>query len=151
MARPQKVLFLCTGNSCRSQMAEGFLRAMTNDQFEAHSAGMEPSTGTHSLAVKAMSEVGIDISKQEPKSVEVYLGVEWIKWLIIVCNKAKQTCPRVWPMLADENRLYWPLDDPAEAEGTEEERMEVFRRVRDEIAEKIKAWVNEMEADENEG
>ena len=145
MAPLQKVLFLCTGNSCRSQMAEGFLRELGGDRFESFSAGMNPSGETHPLAVKAMEEVGIDITTQRPKGVEEFLGKEWIKWLIIVCNKAKQSCPRVWPMLADENRLYWPLDDPAEATGSEEERMQVFRRVRDEIRMKIEAWLSETQ------
>ena len=141
MDRKERVLFLCTGNSCRSQMAEGFLREMAGDRFEVLSAGMEPQEEIHPLAVKAMEEIGIDISNQQPKGVKEYLGTEWIKWLIVVCNKAKQSCPRVWPLLADEARLYWPFDDPAEAEGTEEEKMVVFRRVRDEIKASLEEWL----------
>lgn len=141
MSRKETVLFLCTGNSCRSQMAEGLLREMAGDRFEVISAGMEPAGEVHPLAVKAMAEIGIDISGQEPKSIELYLGKEWVQWLIIVCNKAKNTCPRVWPMLADNARLDWPFDDPAEAEGTEDEKMAVFRRVRDEIKARLQEWV----------
>jgi arsenate reductase len=145
-SKKQNVLFLCTGNACRSQMAEGFLRDIAGDRFEALSAGMEPSEGLHPLAVKAMAEVGIDISGQQPKPLRQYLGREWIQWLIVVCNKANESCPRIWPMLADENRLYWPFDDPAEAEGTEDERMAVFRRVRDEIRERLVGWLATLES-----
>ncbi len=141
MPRLQKVLFLCTGNSCRSQMAEGFLRQLGGDRFEAHSAGMEPAGQVHPLAVKVMAEVGVDISAQRPKGVKTYLGLEWIRWLIVVCNKARQSCPTIWPMLGDDNRLYWPFDDPAEAEGSEEERLAVFRRVRNDIRESIRDWL----------
>ena len=140
-----RVLFLCTGNSCRSQMAQGFLRQMAGDCFEALSAGMTPATSVHPLAVKAMAEVGIDISNQEPKTLKLYLGRAWIKWLIVVCDKANESCPRVWPMLADENRLYWPFDDPAEVEGSDGEKLAVFRRVRDEIKARLTAWLGTVE------
>jgi len=135
------VLFLCTGNSARSQMAEGLLREMAGDRFQALSAGMEPREAVHPLAVQAMVEAGIDISGQAPKGVTTYLGKETIRWLIVVCDKANRSCPTVWPLLAEENRLYWPFDDPADAEGTEEERLAVFRRVRDEIRARLDAWL----------
>jgi len=124
-------------------MAEGLLRSMAGDRFEVISAGMDPKEEVHPLAVRAMGEIGIDISGQQPKNVKQYLGTEWIKWLIIVCNKAKQSCPRVWPLLADEARLYWPFDDPAEAAGSEEEQLAEFRRVRDEIKVKLDEWLRE--------
>ena len=143
MGTKERVLFLCTGNACRSQMAEGFLRAMAGDRVEVLSAGMEPRDAVHPLAVRVMEEAGVDISGQKPKSVKAYLGLERIRWLIVVCDKAQKTCPRVWPLLADDARLYWPFEDPAEATGTEEERLAVFRRVRDEIKAKLAAWVAE--------
>lgn len=144
MSKP-KVLFLCTGNSCRSQMGEGFLRKIAGDKFEAISAGMDPSGEVHPMAVRVMGEVGIDISGQKPKDISQFLGHEWISYVIIVCDKANKTCPRLWPGLADENRIFWPFDDPAHAEGTEEEKLECFRRVRDEIRTKLADWLKTME------
>ena len=142
MDKKQKVLFLCTGNSARSQMAEGFLRSMAGDHFEPLSAGMEARDEIHPMAVQVMREIDIDISNQRPKGLEEYLGKELIHFLIVVCNKANETCPRIWPgLMSQENRYYWPFDDPAEAEGTEEKKLNVFRRVRDEIKEKIAEWV----------
>lgn len=135
------VLFLCTGNSARSQMAEGLLREMGGPDFEVHSAGMHPAEAVNPLAVQVMDEIGIDISDQQPKGVETYLGKEFLTYLIIVCNKARGTCPRVWPGLMDENRLFWPFDDPAEVTGETPERLEVFRRVRDEIKAKLSEWI----------
>lgn len=137
----RKVLFLCTGNSCRSQMAEGFLRSECNNLFEAYSAGMEPAPVVHPLAVEVMSEIGIDISSQKPKGISDYLGKESILYMIVVCDKAKKSCPRIWPGLPDSNRYYWPFDDPAEAPGSDEEKRVVFRRVRDEIHEQVKSWI----------
>jgi arsenate reductase (thioredoxin) len=131
-----KVLFLCTGNSCRSQMAEGFLRSLAADRFEAHSAGTRPST-LNPLAVKAMNEVGIDISQQSSKNASGYLGTHF-PYLITVCDNAKESCP-IFP--GTSIRLHWPFDDPADATGTEEERLAVFRRVRDEIGERIREFV----------
>lgn len=141
MDAKQNVLFLCTGNSCRSQMAQGLLRNMAGDRFEALSAGMDPKDEVHPLAVRVMQEIGIDISGQLPKSVKQYLGALRIHWLITVCDKAVQSCPRVWPLLADDARLYWPFDDPAAAQGGEEEVLPVFRRVRDEIRQKLEEWL----------
>lgn len=88
-----------------------------------------------------MAEIGIDISQQVPMGVRTYLGRVWIRWLIVVCDKANQSCPRVWPLLTDESRLYRPLDDPTEAQGTEAERFQVFRRVRDEIRQRLTDWL----------
>lgn len=144
MEKKQKVLFLCTGNAARSQMAEGFLRAMAGDRFEPLSAGMEARDSIHPMAVQVMREAGIDISLQQPKGLEKYLGKEFIHHLVVVCNKAHQSCPRIWPgLLSQENRFYWPFDDPAEAQGTEEEKLGVFRRVRDEIRDKLAEWLKE--------
>ncbi len=138
----KKVLFLCTGNSCRSQMAEGFMREIGGGSFEALSAGMEPAEAVHPMAVAVMKERGIDISGQKPKPIETYLGKECIFYLIVVCEKAKMSCPRIWPGLGEGNRFYWPLPDPAEFRGSEEEKLEEFRKVRDEIESKVKEWLD---------
>ncbi len=135
-----RVLFLCTGNSARSQMAEGLLRDKAGDRFEAFSAGLEP-TAVHPMAVAAMAEIGIDISGQRSKSLTEYLGKEHFGYLITVCDHAAANCP-MFPGVA--NRLHWSLVDPAAAEGSDEERMEVFRLVRDRLA----ALIDEFLADQ---
>lgn len=115
---------------------------MEGERFEPLSAGMEAQERVHPLAVKAMQEIGIDISGQRPKGIEEYLGKTLIHYLIVVCDKANETCPRVWPGLMDPaNRFYWPFDDPAAAEGSGEEQLTHFRRVRDEIKDKLEEWV----------
>ena len=146
MQKKQNVLFLCTGNSCRSQMAEGLLRHQAGERFEALSAGLEPGNEVHPLAIQVMQEIGIDISSQQPKAVDVFLGKTMIHYLLIVCNKAQSTCPRIWPGLPDEKRYYWPVDDPASISGTTEEQLVVFREVRDELQQKITSWLNEVPA-----
>ncbi len=127
-----KVLFLCTHNSARSQMAEGMMRRLAGDRFEVHSAGAEV-TQVRPLAVRAMAEIGVDVSEQESKTLERYLG-EPFDYVITVCNAANEACP-IFP--GAKNRLHWSFEDPAQANGTEEERLEVFRKVRDEIRERI--------------
>ncbi len=144
MQKKQNVLFLCTGNSCRSQMAEGLLRHLAGERFEALSAGLEPNDEVHPLAIQVMKEIGIDITSQQPKAVELYLGKTMIHYLMIVCNKAQSTCPRIWPGLPDEKRYYWPVNDPAAISGKTEEQLAVFREVRDEIQEKITSWLYEI-------
>jgi arsenate reductase len=135
-----RVLFLCTGNSARSQMAEGLLRDKAGDRFDAFSAGLEP-TEIHPMAVAAMAEIGVDISGQRSKSLTEYLGKEHFGYLITVCDHAAANCP-MFPGVA--NRLHWSLVDPAAAEGGEEERMALFRRVRDRLA----ALIDEFLADQ---
>jgi arsenate reductase len=132
----RRVLFVCTHNSARSQMAEGFLRFHGHGTFEAFSAGTE-ATSVRPEAIAAMAELGIDISAQESKTVERYLG-EPFEWVVTVCDHARQTCP-VFP--GAEGSAHWSFDDPADAQGTEAERMEVFRRVRDEINARVKMFV----------
>jgi arsenate reductase len=127
-----KVLFLCTGNSARSQMAEGYLRHVAGDQFEPLSAGIEPK-GLNPLAVEAMREIGIDISKQQSKDVVSLLG-QHVPFVVTVCDNAKERCP-IFP--GTWEFLHWSFEDPAEATGTHEERLAVFRRVRDEMIEHI--------------
>jgi arsenate reductase len=139
MALKLNVLFLCTGNSCRSQMAEGFLRHFAADRFDVFSAGTDPAEHVHPLAVRVMNERGIDISAQRPKGVKEYLGRFPIRYLIIVCGGADESCPRVFPGVL--HRLYWPFDDPAKLEGSAEEVLAGFRRVRDEIESKLGQWL----------
>ncbi len=138
------VLFLCTGNSARSQMAEGLLRHFAGERFEAYSAGLTPK-GLNPLAVKAMAELGIDISAQQSKDVGVYLGRLFVHSLIIVCDHAAQHCPSIWPGM--RSRIVWPIPDPASAQGAEEERLQKFREARDQIAALLKEWLAENGAE----
>jgi arsenate reductase (thioredoxin) len=131
------VLFLCTGNSCRSQMAEGALREIAGDRFDAASAGTTPSR-INPMTVRVMAEIGIDISEQRSKSVVEMMG-ERFDYVITVCDRAREACP-VFP--GPSTKLHWSFDDPASAEGGEEERLEVFRRVRDEIVSSIREFVD---------
>jgi arsenate reductase (thioredoxin) len=127
-----KVLFLCTHNSARSQMAEGLLRHLAGNRFEVMSAGTE-ATHVRPLAVRAMDELGIDISKQESKTLDRYLG-ETFDYVITVCDDANEACP-VFP--GAKRRLHWSFEDPAQATGSEEERLRVFQSVSDEIRGRI--------------
>lgn len=134
-----KVLFVCTGNSCRSQMAEGMLRHYGKDKFEVFSAGLEPSY-VHPLAIKAMAESGIDITGQHSKTVNELLE-EGFSYVITVCDSAKERCP-VFP--GKYNAIHWSIDDPASAEGTESERMKDFRKVRQNILKRINSFISDM-------
>jgi arsenate reductase (thioredoxin) len=142
-----KVLVLCTGNSCRSQMAEGYLRKFADGWFDVHSAGMAPKNHVHPMAVEVMAEDDVDISDQHPKDVAEFLGRMRPRYLIIVCDKANATCPTIFPGMVE--RLYWPFDDPDAFQGSEADTLNEFRRVRDEIKSKIKSWLAELECDEN--
>lgn len=122
-------------------MAEALLRAKAGETFDVYSAGTEPAAEVHPLAVRAMAEIGHDLSGHRPKGIRELLGRVPAKVLFIVCDGAAKTCPSVWPGVLE--RFIWPFDDPAQAEGTEEERLAVFRRVRDEISERFGAWVEE--------
>ncbi len=137
----QRVLFLCTGNSARSQIAEAFLRKYGSDRFEAHSAGLEPK-GLNPFTVKVMHEIGIDVSGQTSKGVETYLGKTLFQHLVTVCDDADKNCPTVWPGVS--NRMHWSFQDPAVAAGTDEEKLAKFREVRDLIEVRIKAWLSEQ-------
>jgi arsenate reductase (thioredoxin) len=130
------VLILCTGNSCRSHIAEGFLRAAAKGRFRVASAGSKPAGYVHSLAIKAMAEVGIDISQHTSKHLSEFLN-QPVETVITVCGNADQACP-IFPGQA--NRHHWPFLDPAHATGTEEEKMEVFRSVRDEMRRVFEAY-----------
>ena len=134
----QRVLFLCTHNSARSQMAEGFLRQHAGDRFDVESAGTE-ETRVHPLAIRAMHEVGIDVSGHRSKTLDRFLDQPW-DVVITVCDSANERCP-LFPRSA--RRLHWSFEDPSQTRGSEEERLEVFRRIRDEIAARIDGWLAE--------
>ncbi len=129
----KRILILCTGNSCRSQMAEGFLKSFDKN-LEVYSAGTYPAEKVSRKAIQVMNEIGIDISNQCPKDVDRFLNKNF-DFVITVCNNAKESCPIFHGKI--KNRLHIGFEDPAEAVGTEEEILNVFRRVRDEIKEKF--------------
>ncbi|HJP88356.1 MAG TPA: arsenate reductase ArsC [Candidatus Limnocylindrales bacterium] len=129
----RRVLFLCTHNSARSQMAEGLLRALAGDRFDAFSAGLE-ATEVRPLAITAMAEIGIDIRGQKSERLDAYLG-QAFDVAITVCDEAREACP-FFPGAA--RQLHWSFDDPSAATGTEAEQLAVFRRVRDEIAARVR-------------
>jgi len=131
----KKVLILCTGNSARSQMAEGLLRHEAGDRFEVFSAGTKP-TKLRPEAIAVMQELGIDISQQRSKSADDFLGQKF-DYVITVCDNARESCP-VFPGTA--RYVHWSLEDPARARGPENERRLVFRRIRDEIAGRLKSF-----------
>ncbi len=135
----KRVLILCTGNSARSQMAEGLLRQDAGDLFEVFSAGVDPSQ-VRPLAIEAMREVGIDISGQRSKSVDEFLGEEF-DYVITVCDNANEHCP-VFP--GKTKRIHWSFEDPAAATGDEKVQFDVFRRVRDQIRQRLSEWTSEL-------
>ncbi len=132
----KKVLFLCTGNSCRSQMAEGWLRTLGGERFEAFSAGIE-AHGKNPRAIAVMREAGVDISGHESEILDPKL-LDSLDLLVTVCGHADEYCPVVPVSCA---KVHWPFDDPAKATGTEEEIMAEFRRVRDQIKSRIEAFI----------
>jgi arsenate reductase len=141
----RRVLFLCTGNSARSQMAEGFVRRYAGNTVEAHSAGLEPR-GMNPLTVQVMGEVGIDISQQTSKPVSQYMGKTHFTSAISVCADAEEHCPRLFPNVKD--REYWPFEDPAAVAGSDKERLAKFREVRDQIDVRVRVWLKNLaEAD----
>jgi len=137
--RKPRVLFLCTGNSARSQMAEAFLRHYGGDRFEAHSAGMEPK-GINPYTVRVMAEKEFDLDGQRSKGIEEYMTKVHIGYLITVCSNAEENCP-IMPFVGA--RIYWPFEDPAAFEGTDEEKTKKFREVRDQIEARVKEWLAE--------
>lgn len=133
-----KVMFLCTGNSCRSQMAEGFARELGMGLIEAHSAGLSPQ-GVNPRAIAVMKEIGIDISNQASKSIDDEL-LNTMDIVITLCDNAAEACPWAPPAI---KRLHWPLEDPANATGTDVEVMKEFRKARDEIEQKVRKFIEE--------
>lgn len=139
MAKPL-ILILCTGNSCRSHLAEGILRAAVGEAAEVASAGSDPAGYVHPMAVEVMKEIEIDISAHTSKHLDEFLQRE-VHTVITVCGNADQACP-IFPGQAEKH--HWPFDDPAKAMGSEEEIRAVFRRVRDEIRAKFEAYAAEI-------
>jgi arsenate reductase len=133
------VLIVCTGNSARSQIAEGYMKKYLPDEFNITSAGLDPKDVVNPLAVQVMQEVGIDISKQYPKDIKGFLG-QHFAYLITVCSNAEERCP-IFPGVI--YRLFWPFDDPAAFEGSAAEKLEKFREVRDQIDSQIRQWMLE--------
>jgi len=131
-----RVLFVCTHNSARSQMAEGLLRRLAGDRFEVASAGTE-ARGVNPLAVRAMAEIGIDLRGHTSKTLDRFLGERWDD-VVTVCDNANESCP-AFP--GTVRRLHWSFEDPSAAAGSEEQRLAVFRRVRDEIKARIETWL----------
>ena len=140
--RRRRVLIVCTGNAARSQMAEAWLRRLGGRAFEAFSAGTHPRPRIHPLAIRAMDEAGVELRDQWPKDVDLYAG-EHFDDVITVCDNANESCP-TFP--GDHRRLHWSLDDPARAEGSVDERLRVFERVRDEIERRIRQFISEHTA-----
>ena len=134
----QRILFLCTGNSCRSQMAEGWLRHLGRDRFDVFSAGTKP-VGLNPDAIAAMRDAGVDISLQRSKHVDEFVDQSFDR-VITVCDRAKESCP---VFSGAGKMLHWSFDDPAAATGTLEERLQVFRRVRDEIQARIAQFIRQ--------
>lgn len=134
-----KILILCTGNSCRSQMAHGFLRSFDKN-IEVYSAGTEPAAQVNQMAVKVMQEVGVDISQHKPKLVDKYLKDEW-DYVITVCDNAKETCPVFFGKV--KHRLHLGFEDPSHASGSEDFIISEFRRVRDLIRDEFRKFYEE--------
>ena len=136
------ILILCTGNSCRSHLAEGILRAAVGEAAEVASAGSVPAGYVHPMAVEVMAEIGIDISGHTSKHLNEFLERD-VHTVITVCGNADSACP-VFPVQVEKH--HWPFEDPAKAEGSEEEIRAVFRRVRDEIRKKFEGYASELRA-----
>lgn len=134
------VMFLCTGNSCRSQMAEGFTKELGKGMIEAHSAGLSPQR-VNPRAIAVMKEIGIDISNQTSKSIDEEL-LKNMDVIITLCGNAAESCPLTPPGI---RKIHWPLQDPAKAEGTEEKILNEFRSIRDEIKERVSDFIKEVQ------
>jgi len=140
MSEMKRVLFLCTGNSARSQMAEAFIRMKGIGRFEARSAGLEPK-GVNPFTIQVMQEIGYDMSAHTSKGVREFLGKEHFHYLITVCDHAENNCPSTWPGVNE--RIHWSFEDPAALEGTDEEKLTKFREIRDLIEKKVTGWIAE--------
>jgi arsenate reductase len=133
----KRILFLCTGNSCRSHMAEGLLRSLGGNRFEAFSAGITPAGYVHPLAIRAMQELNIDISHHASKSLDGF-SEQQFDYVITVCDNAREACPTY---AGATEQLHWSFDDPAQAQGSDEQQMAVFRRVRNEIRQRLELFL----------
>jgi arsenate reductase (thioredoxin) len=137
-----RVLFVCTHNAARSQMAEALLRHYAGERFEVLSAGARPSQ-VHPLTRQVLTDIGLDPSGLYAKDLDDFFAKVSIAYAIIVCYQAEDGCPRLFPFAL--NTLYWPFDDPTQAEGSTEMRLRIFRRVRDQIDRRVRAWLEELE------
>ncbi|MEN4010740.1 MAG: arsenate reductase ArsC [Chloroflexota bacterium] len=135
-----RVLFLCTGNSARSQMAEALLRKYGGDYFEVFSAGLQPK-GINPYTVRVLDEIGVDTRQHSSKTLAIFMGKAHFSYLITVCSNAEDNCP-IFPGMG--TRLHWPFEDPAAFVGSEEETVVKFREVRDQIDARVRAWLAEM-------
>lgn len=140
MIRPN-VLVLCTGNSCRSIMGEALLRARAGDRFNVYSAGTAPK-GVNPIAIQVLSEIGIDTSGLASKHVSEYVGKLPLDYTITVCGSAEETCPRTLSGMGE--RLFWPVDDPPAFPGTDEQKLNKYREVRDQLDAKIRSWLRDI-------
>jgi arsenate reductase len=134
----QRLLFLCTGNSCRSHMAEGILRNLAGEAFEVFSAGSKPAGYVHPLAIKVMEDIGVNISQHRSKSLEEFVGQPF-DYVITVCDNAREACPN-FP--GATKQLHWSFDDSAHAAGSDEQKLQVFVRVREEIRAELLVFVS---------
>jgi arsenate reductase len=134
----RRVLFLCTGNSARSQMAEGLLRRLAADQYDVFSAGIDPAPQVNPFAIRVMAEIGIDIRAHHPKHLRAYQTQEFHR-VVTVCDHAAEGCP-TFP--GDPERIHWGFADPAAVVGTEEDRLQAFRRTRRELQQRLQLWLN---------
>lgn len=141
MSKP-KFLFLCTGNSARSQIGEAFLRAYAGGHFDVFSAGLEPKDEILPVVRTVMSEIGLSMEGQHAKSVNQYLGKVNFAYTVTVCGGAEEKCPRVFLNMG--KHMFWPFEDPAAVEGTQEEILARVRLIRDQMSEKIQAWLREQ-------
>ena len=137
-----KFLFLCTGNSARSQMGEAFLRAYAGNHFDVFSAGLTPKGEIHPLVRVAMQEIGLTMEGQTPKNVSEYLGKFVFAYTVTVCGNAEEQCPRVF--LSMGKHMYWPFEDPAALTGSDEEVLPQVRAIRDGLSDKIQSWLREQ-------
>lgn len=137
----QQVLFLCTGNSARSQMGESLLRHHADDRFDVYSAGLEPK-GINPYTIRVMDEIGIDIRNQTSDSVQKYMGKMYFNYAITVCSDADKQCPHA--LWSRGIKLHWPFDDPASAEGTDEQILAKFREIRDQIDAQVQQWIESI-------
>jgi arsenate reductase (thioredoxin) len=135
-----KVLFLCTGNSARSQMAEALLRAYAGDHFEVYSAGLEPR-GINPLTIRVMEEMGLDLSGHTSKDLNSFIGKTSFDYMITVCGRAEESCP-IFPGMG--TRLHWDIEDPSKLAGSEADKLAKFRQVRGRLDQKIRLWLSQQ-------
>jgi len=141
MTRKKGVLFLCTHNAARSQMAEALLRSLAADRFEVASAGLQP-TSVHALTRQVLGEAGLDVSGLRAKGVNEFLGKASVQYAIFVCSEDEWQCPRLFPFAV--TALRWPFEDPLQVSGTEAERLAAFRYVRDAIEARLRKWLGKL-------